>query len=250
MAVTTSEWTFRNSSRGSPSDDLCHTATLTTTWLDQELITSCEVSVYCSTTGLDLKSPNKGGKGSNARKRTFSTWSPLHPLLCHQGCSREAQTAGEKLVRISHLTNKGSLTHWDEQHAVNEFAETGFYNPLVAVLCSQVLSEETSGYITVDCHCARLHWSPPISSKMNTVWERSGGRPNTPRVDGCFIHRALSWIHQTQLRHKYVLLSQGFFFLLLGPDLSPAESLVWSHLLWVHNSKWKQKPFFFFFLKH
>lgn len=44
---TTSEETLRNSSRGSPSDDLCRTvhAALTATWLDQEWIAVYEAHV-------------------------------------------------------------------------------------------------------------------------------------------------------------------------------------------------------------
>lgn len=46
-----------------------------------------------------------------------------------QHASREAPR-GKGLLGISRLTNKGSLTHRDEQRAVNEFAETGFYKLL------------------------------------------------------------------------------------------------------------------------
>ena len=91
---TTSEETLKNSSRSSPSDDLCHTvhATLTALWLDQKLITSYEVYVYATVTVL---SPNKGSMGSNSKSGIFPHDQPLHFLLCHQACPQGPPGGGK-----------------------------------------------------------------------------------------------------------------------------------------------------------
>lgn len=62
-----------------------------------------------------------------------------------------------------------------------------FITHFMAVRHSQVLSEETSGHITVNCHCARLYWSALISSKVDMVWERSE-RIWPPCQERYFIH--------------------------------------------------------------
>lgn len=64
-----------------------------------------------------------------------------------------------------------------------------FITHFMAVRHSQVLSGETSGYITVNCLCARLQWSASISSKVDTVWERSEGiRPPCRERNGSSIY--------------------------------------------------------------
>lgn len=109
---------------------------------------------------------------------------------------------GKNPLRMSRWTTKGSSNHWHEQHAVNEFAETGFYNWLHGC---QVLSEEASGCITVNCHCARRHW-PALISWYGVREVR--GRHNTRRGEKAFIH-ILEWIYKTWSLLNSVLLSWG-----------------------------------------
>lgn len=67
---------------------------------------------------------------------------------------------------------KGSMTHWEEQHAVKRLLRWAFIIHFVAVRNAPVLSEETSGHINTNCPCARRQWSALISSKVDKVWER------------------------------------------------------------------------------
>lgn len=124
----------------------------------------------------------------------------------------------EKELRILHLTNKRSLSHWDEQHAVNEFAETGFYNPLHGC-------QTQSGLIrgNVWLHY-RPHRSALISSKVDSVWERSEGTgPPCRRTN-------LSSIYWNDHNLKYVLLSQGVFIIRPRPSPCRITSVITSPL--------------------
>lgn len=54
---------------------------------------------------------------------------PKKKKLHHSMKTFSWETHGrEKYSENITFDNKRRLTHWDEQHAVNEFAETGFYN--------------------------------------------------------------------------------------------------------------------------
>lgn len=114
-----------------------------------------------------------------------------------------------------------------------------FITLFMAVRCSQVLSEETSGYIKANCHYARLLWSALISSKKDIVWERSGGiRPACGDIN--VLYCTLWWIYQTQLHLKYVLLSQGVYTVLLGFSLMNHKC---NHS--PHTSKLMMRHYFF-----
>lgn len=81
-----------------------------------------------------------------------------------------------------------------------------FITLFMAVRCIQVLSEETSGYIKANCHCARLRWSALISGKMDMVWERSKGiRP------ACGEMSALSTVHCDGFTKHSFTLSMFYF---------------------------------------
>lgn len=134
---------------------------------------------------------------------------------------------GKNRLRTSHVTNKGSLTHRGERRrrAVNEFAETSFYNPLHGC---QTQSRLIRGNVWPHYGEPSLSQTLAVSCDqqesgrgVREVRGRRPGRQHNNAVLSEHCHGFYYFFYQTQLLnylHKDFSLS--------GPDFFPADSQV------------------------